>query len=130
MWDWLTGLDDILKALEILLGGLFLIGMVYMRATFVTKEDAKAQGTNMTSRFVEIDQRLVSQDNRLLRIESNLEHLPTAEDFGDMKIQMTRIEGKLSVFDASAKHLEGLIGRLETTIQRHESIFSDAARRP
>jgi hypothetical protein len=60
-------------------------------------------------------------DTRLSLVEAAVKSLPTKDDFHDLGIQLTRLEGDL-------KALAGLNGRIEKMLDMHQSMISDAVR--
>ncbi len=52
-------------------------------------------------------------DNRVSGIERDMQHLPTAEDVSEMKVQLTRSEVRLESLDRETKSITGSINRIE-----------------
>jgi hypothetical protein len=122
MWDWLANAEGVLKSLQLLFIGLAAVALLWLRSVFQSKADA-------AKALAEVTARLDAHDARLARVEVDLTHLPTAEDFHQLVVQLTRVEGRIETMLARNDAVEKLVARVEQAVTRHESIFSDVGRR-
>lgn len=57
-----------------------------------------------------------TMDKRLMHVEITMESLPSASDFGDLKLKMADLSGELKRANEASDGLENLIKRLERQV--------------
>ncbi|RJF84861.1 DUF2730 family protein [Azospirillum cavernae] len=99
-----------------------------VRARFASKDDLAGEGKARGEALdMERKARHEREDamreavNALLgrvdRLESAIEHLPTAEAVATLTLQLTRVEGKLAVFEERANGVVALFERTDRQVQ-------------
>lgn len=104
----------------IALAAQFFIGWILwsMRAAFASKKELQAQQ-------VEID----ALHLKIVEMEGRVRNMPAAGAMHELSLSMERLGGDIK---AVATRLDGahmLIDRLESTVTRHEQIFTESAAR-
>jgi len=99
-----------------------------VRARFASKDDmaaeAKARNDAIDAerkarheREGEMRETMTAVRGRLDRVETAIEHLPTAEAVAALTLQLTRVEGQLAVFEERTNGFTALITRTDRQVQ-------------
>ncbi|WP_372400274.1 hypothetical protein ABMY26_32185 [Azospirillum sp. HJ39] len=129
MPDWLKEWWPVI-AVSIAIGSPLVLAWVgwSVRARFASKDDLAAEAkarneaidTERKSRHereAEMREAAMAVRGRLDRVETAIEHLPTAEAVATLTLQLTRVEGKLAVFEERANGFVALFERTDRQVQ-------------
>lgn len=98
----------------------FIVGWILwsMRAAFASKKDLQAQ-------------ELVIDEIRLkiVEMEGRVRNMPAADAMHELSNSMERLRGDIKVVTARLDGTNLLMNRVETTVARHEAIFTESAGR-
>ncbi|GAB4197819.1 MAG: hypothetical protein OHK0024_36750 [Thalassobaculales bacterium] len=96
---------------------------------FVTREDHDAGAGALRAGLAAEATARAELARRVDHLEATVGHLPTRDDIHALGLQLTRVEGAVTALGARIDGLAELLERVDASVQRHEAIFSDAARR-
>jgi hypothetical protein len=74
--------------------------------------------TRMTRQLDDIRKVQTTTSERLLRVEGELKHLPTTEDFNQLRAGMAKVEGQLSGLEQQAAATGKAVTRIEDYLMR------------
>lgn len=97
----------------------FVLGLVVrsMKNSFASKDELKA-----------VEKQHQEHEVKLTDMEGRLRNIPAASAMHDLSNSIERLRGDLKVLNAELSGTNGIIQRLENTVQRHESIFAQGSR--
>lgn len=101
---------------------------LWLRARFVPREEFEKAVGGINEQLAEKRSRLAAGEARFDRLDRTLAELPKRDDLHDLGLHITRLAGSIDTLGARFEGHEKLVERLESSVARHESIFSDAAR--
>lgn len=106
-----------LSAVALLTGIIMTLLTQRLKRDFASKEE-----------LVDVKARLDRQHERMVAIETIVQHLPNEKGFHELALAMKALGGDLGVASERITGVMRDLGRIEATITRHEDILSNAAR--
>lgn len=91
------------------------------RATRALKA-AEDLSTRLSATADAVSERFQKAESRLLRVEADIQHLPSREQAHDLQIAIERLAGRMETLD------ERLTGRMDTLDERIKPIAATSAR--
>lgn len=88
-----------------------------LRKEFASKEEVD-----------KLDARLNRHHERMVALETIVQHLPSEKGFHELALAMKALGGDLGIASERITGVMRDLGRIEATITRHEDILSNAAR--
>tara|TARA_R110002124_G_scaffold70348_2_gene188974 strand:+ start:467 stop:865 length:399 start_codon:yes stop_codon:yes gene_type:complete len=104
-----------------LFGGMIMLGLgLYVKMRPSGKPDgqsdpsaAPASHGNPNERFEGVVKQLEQVDKRLSRVENDLDHMPTNEDFHKMDMKFEQMRGRMMSIERTAESTGRAVGRIE-----------------
>lgn len=84
---------------------------LYLR--FISGGKAEDGVAGPASRFESVAERMDTFDKRLARVESDIEHLPTREEFHEMELTVARLDQRVVAIDRNTESTSRAVGRIE-----------------
>ena len=111
--DWVMVALEITSLVGGLLGALAGAAIWVTRNTFVTKTDLQTKFEDHGKRHVALDSRLAEGESRFAVIETELKHLPKADDIQALTSRVGAVEQTMSGFGAQLDGLREVLERVE-----------------
>lgn len=99
--------------LSLVVAGLVALGALYFRRRSEGASDEPPDLTDIDAGVTRLSGRLNQVESRLERLEADVEHLPTREEFHKMEIAMTRLDGRMETIDQRTSATGRAVGRIE-----------------
>ncbi|APE43640.1 hypothetical protein BOO69_09605 [Sulfitobacter alexandrii] len=84
---------------------------LYLRFNSSGKSEETGGATG--SKFESVAERMDTFDKRLARVESDIEHLPTREEFHEMELTVARLDQRVMAIDRNTESTSRAVGRIE-----------------
>ncbi|WP_133636886.1 hypothetical protein [Zavarzinia compransoris] len=108
---------------------LFGVAFLWLRSQFVSRSEfldaAKAIGERATAQ----SERLTRGDAKFDLLAQKFETIPSRQQLTELALGLERVTGEIRVQGAQLAGAMQIMERVEASVTRHETIFSDAARR-
>lgn len=79
----------------------------------------KSPGEAVARRLKEIGEALKAHDRRIQAVESEIKHLPTSDDFAELKISVTKVEGDTRRIDENVQSINRTVHRIDDFLREH-----------
>jgi paraquat-inducible protein B len=105
-----------------------------LTAAIKTEQEARQRAVDAAAEAhakaaAEAQARAAVVEARLIEMEAEIRHLPTADDVAEIKEQLSGIKAQQAATQAMLQGLTRLIENLDNTVRTHQSLFTEAARR-